>query len=215
MERLRQQQVNSILAQHSTWAKTKGEFGKRGDFTNTDISGLVCHTDGYGHLWDLSGIIFHITKAANCQFQGSNLSNATLSCSDFAGSDFRGCNLFQANCLGSGLFNIEIGILPTGVVYGESHPLTPTDLWRTIGDYQHIMTLNLGGRHVNYTSELLQIGCLQFTQDEWYRFSDEDIAEHCKGQDFKFQAEAVNWWHKWKPYLQNHIKNCPATPFKY
>ena len=52
-----------------------------------------------------------------------------------------------------------------------------TDIWR-----------------VQIDGEIMQIGCKQFTIEEWFAFSDKEIA--------KIDAFALKWWKKWKEKIR-------------
>ena len=48
--------------------------------------------------------------------------------------------------------------------------------------------------NITATDNHIQIGCKQYTYEEWWSFSSEQISDMDKG--------ALEWWKKWKPILQ-------------
>ena len=60
---------------------------------------------------------------------------------------------------------------------------------------------------ITYTADVMQIGCERHTIDAWWNFDDERIAN--------MDPQALAWWKKWKPVLQQIIKDSPALPTGY
>jgi hypothetical protein len=80
------------------------------------------------------------------------------------------------------------------------------------GNGTQIISLQLGGNHIVYTSEILQIGCKQYQlPDVWWH----DKAEFRVGlqsySDEEFD-ELIEWWDIWKITVQQIIHKHPADP---
>jgi hypothetical protein len=102
----------------------------------------------------------------------SSLSGANLSGADLSGADLRYSNLSGADLSGA-------------------------DLRECIGNGAEITTLQVGKRHITYTSDCMAIGCQQHTMTRWWAFDDVTIARMDDG--------ALEWWRLWKPILQQII----------
>ena len=53
----------------------------------------------------------------------------------------------------------------------------------------------------------MQVGCERYELEEWWSFDDKKILS-MSGR------EALKWWRKWKPVLQQIIDLSPAEPTK-
>ena len=78
------------------------------------------------------------------------------------------------------------------------------DLSGATGNMGELKSLFLETWPITYTAEVMQIGCERHPIEEWWAFDDERIA--------RMDSEALDWWKKWKPVLQQIIEMSPATP---
>ena len=88
---------------------------------------------------------------------------------DLRGADLRGADLVEANLEGA-------------------------DLEGASGNNKEIKTIQADLWIINYTESVIQIGCKNYTIEEWFDFSDEIIK--------KMDAKALEFWKKWKPILE-------------
>ena len=82
--------------------------------------------------------------------------------------------------------------------------LSGARLWSTIGNGREIRTLQTDIWTVTYTADVIQIGCRRHEIEAWWAFSDDEIDE--------MAPEALDWWRRWKPLLQQIIETSPAIP---
>lgn len=86
----------------------------------------------------------------------------------------------------------------------EGVDLSGCDLLDCTGNNRQIKTIQAGKYIVNYTTEIIQIGCENHTIEDWFSFSDEKISEMDNG--------ALDWWKDWKPILKQILEVSPAEP---
>jgi uncharacterized protein YjbI with pentapeptide repeats len=73
--------------------------------------------------------------------------------------------------------------------------LSGTDLSDATGNNSIIKTIQTGEYIINYTKEIMQIGCKNYSITEWFNFTDDEIND----MDGK---KALDFWNKWKPILK-------------
>ena len=100
--------------------------------------------------------------------RGANLSGANLSVSDLSGANLRRANLSVSDLRGANLSG-------------------------ALGDSTIIKTLQTTEYTINYYQDRLQIGCKNYSVEEWLAFSDYAISE--------MDCNALLWWTEWKPKL--------------
>ena len=64
--------------------------------------------------------------------------------------------------------------------------LSGADLWDVTGNKQEIFTFQTNKYPVVIYQDLIQIGCKNFSQSEWFNFSDDEITE--------MDTETLDWW---------------------
>ena len=100
---------------------------------------------------------------------GANLICANLSGAYLRGADLRGADLSDADLRGA-------------------------DLWDVIGNKKEIFTFQTNKYTVVIYQDRLQIGCRNFSQSEWFNFSDDEITE--------MDSEALDWWYTHKQHVK-------------
>ncbi|MCZ4330747.1 pentapeptide repeat-containing protein [Castellaniella denitrificans] len=110
-------------------------------------------------------------------------------------ADLGDANLCDANLCDANLGGANLGGANLGDV---------VNLWDTTGDRRHIKSLQIETWGVTYTATHMQIGCQLHTLERWWGFSDEQIS--------KMDYQALEWWGRWKPVLQQIIAMSPADP---
>ena len=121
---------------------------------------------------------------------GANLNRANLIGSSLDGVSLYGSSLYRASLDGASLDGANLNRANLNGVTG-------------INDY--IKCIQIETYPINYTSDVIQIGCQQHTVEEWRDFSDAEI----QGMD---GLQALEWWHKWKDWLFQTIELAPAKP---
>lgn len=129
----------------------------------------------------------------NANLEGANLGNARLNYANLGNARLKYANLGNAYL---GYANLEYANL------GNAN-LECVNLESTTGNKKQIKTLKIDVYDVAYTHDILQIGCQRHAIMEWWEFDDKRILE----MDGK---EALKWWRKWKPILQQIIEASPA-----
>ena len=72
--------------------------------------------------------------------------------------------------------------------------LSGADLWDVTGNKKEIFTFQTNKYTVVIYQDRIQIGCKNFSQSEWFNFSDDEISEMDSG--------ALDWWRTHK----HHVK---------
>jgi len=175
---------------HENWLKGS-DFAERADFTGRDLVGLTAVSR------DLTGAIFSSTNILKCDFTGAILEDVYAPRAHFHETDLTNVS-FKNAYLRDAAF--------TSAIFEN------TDLWGVSGDGTYIISLQLGGRYVCYTSEILQIGCQQFDIKKIWWMSNEDVlAQAMKGHDGE-EDEITAWLTKWRYQIYQIVNNNPATP---
>lgn len=128
--------------------------------------------------------------------------------------DESGTSLERANFGWAYLDNVHFKNISLKDAYFEGSNLSRTtfkgvdlsecDLRDCTGNNRQIKTIQAGKYIVNYTTEVIQIGCENHSIEDWFSFSDEKIARMDDG--------ALDWWKDWKPILKQIIEVSPAEP---
>ena len=72
--------------------------------------------------------------------------------------------------------------------------LSGANLWNTIGNQVEVLTFQTNKYTVVICQDRLQIGCKNFSQSEWFNFSDDEITE--------MDSEALDWWCTHKQHVK-------------
>ena len=109
------------------------------------------------------------------------------------GADLSGANLSSADLNSADLRDADL----------SSVDLSNVMLWNTIGNMREIKSLQLEKYPITYINNRLQIGCKNYSIEEWKNFTDDEI-------DY-MDNRALEWWKKWKDYIFTTIEMSPAT----
>ena len=134
---------------------------------------------------------------------GANLRDANLRDANLRYANLRDANLLGANLLGA---NLEDANLRDANLLGanlEDANLRDANLRDAKGNKKQVKSLQIEKYDISYTSEALQIGCENHKITDWWDFDDKRILV-MDGRD------ALKWWRKWKPILQQIIETSPA-----
>jgi hypothetical protein len=107
------------------------------------------------------------------------LRDAVLIRADLTGADLTGAVLIRADLTGAVLFN-------------------------TVGNLAEVKSLHIDTYVATYTADRLQIGCKNYSFEEWRGFGDDAIS--------KMDSRALEWWKKYKDIIFQIIELSPATP---
>ena len=110
---------------------------------------------------------------------GADLRAADLRGANLWGADLRGANLRSADLSGAGLRGAD---------------LRGANLWDVTGNKKEIFTFQTNKYTVVIYQDRIQIGCKNFSQSEWFNFSDDEITEMDSG--------ALNWWCTHKQHVK-------------
>ena len=186
-----QVELDDMLDFHRHWLRDK-RFGTRADFTDKTLENL---TFSYRNL---TGAIFNEENIFSCKFINSNMSEITAVKTHFKNCDFTNA-IFKNAYLQQVRYTLSI--------------FSNTDLWNVSGDGIYIISLQLGGVNVCYTSEILQINCLQFDIEEIWWMSTDDVILKTGRDRNEIQLDKMEvWWDKWKYQIYQIVKNSPARP---
>ena len=119
----------------------------------------------------------------------ANLIGADLSGADLIGADLSGADLWDANLSGADLRGAD---LRGADLRGAD--LRGADLWDVTGNKKEIFTFQTNRYTVVIYRDRIQIGCKNFSQSEWFNFSDDEISEMDSG--------ALHWWCTHKQHVK-------------
>ena len=77
---------------------------------------------------------------------------------------------------------------------GERADLSGANLWDVTGNKKEIFTFQTNKYTVVIYQDRIQIGCKNFSQSEWFNFSDDEITE--------MDSEALDWWCTHKQHVK-------------
>ena len=131
-------------------------------------------------------------KRAN--LRGAYLSSADLSGADLRGADLRGADLRGAYLRSAYLSGADLrGAYLSGADL-RGADLRGADLWDVTGNKKEIFTFQTNKYTVVIYQDRIQIGCKNFSQSEWFNFSDDEITE--------MDSEALDWWCTHKQHVK-------------
>ena len=135
----------------------------------------------------------------------ANLAGANLAGANLAGANLAGANLTRANLAGANLAGADLtdANLTRANLAGAN--LAGADLNGVSGLNDWIKCIQVEDWPINYTSEVMQIGCQRHTFDAWRNFSDAKI----RAMDWR---RALTFWAKNKDWLFKTIEMFPARP---
>ena len=123
-------------------------------------------------------VILEIKSLQSANLSYADLSYANLSYADLSYANLRGANLSYAD-----------------LSYAN---LRGADLRRCIGNMREIKSAQFDTYMVTWSKDTLAIGCQQHTIEDWWKFKDDTIS--------KMDTNALTWWKKWKPVIQQLIE---------
>ena len=117
--------------------------------------------------------------------RGAYLRDADLRDADLRGAYLRGAYLRDADLGGANLGDLR-------------------SIWGTSGNLREVKALQIETWPAAYTATHMQIGCQLHPLADWWAFDDARISS--------MSDDALAWWKKWKPVLQQIIEMSPAVP---
>ena len=108
---------------------------------------------------------------------------------DLRGADLRGANLRGADLCGADLCGADLS-----GAYLSGANLRRADLRDVTGNKKEIFTFPTNIYTVVIYQDRIQIGCKNFSQSEWFNFSDDEIT--------KMDSEALDWWCTHKQHVK-------------
>ena len=199
--------------------------GEKANLSDADLWGFDLSDAGLSdanlknaNLWsadlsnaNLSGTNLINANLSNANLRGVNLRDAdlsgvNLSDADLRGATLRGATLRGANLINTNLSDADLKGANLSVANLSDANLRGADLWGVFGNMRHIKSLQTEKYTVTYTATSLQIGCKQYSIEEWKKFDDKTISQMDSG--------ALEWWTNWKPIIMEIIEMSPCEPTK-
>ena len=109
---------------------------------------------------------------------------ADLSGAYLSGAYLRGADLSDAYLRRADLWDADL----------SGADLSCADLWDVTGNKKEIFTFQTNKYTVVICQDRIQIGCKNFSQSEWFNFSDDEITEMDSG--------ALDWWCTHKQHVK-------------
>ena len=169
--------LKQILELHKKWLDNE-DGGKRVDLRGADLSGA-----------NLSGADLRSADLGGAGLSGAYLRDANLSSANLRGTDLRDADLRDAGLSGANLRSANLSSANL-----RSADLRDADLWNTIGNQVEVLTFQTNKYTVVICQDRLQIGCKNFSQSEWFNFSDDEIT--------KMDSGALDWWCTHKQHVK-------------
>lgn len=143
------------------------------------------HSRLYGTIYkdqDLSNTDFSFSNLIKAQFINCNLTNTNLENCTLFGTKFINCNLDKTNFHEAKINNDTVF---------DSKLLKSTNM-QMLGEHPIINSTKVGTYIVNFTDTLLQIGCMNYTLDEWFDMIPARTAKmHVGARRFRNKHEAT------------------------
>ena len=108
---------------------------------------------------------------------------------DLSSANLRGANLSSANLRSANLWDADLRSADLC-----SANLRSANLWDVTGNKKEIFTFQTNKYTVVIYQDRIQIGCKNFSQSEWFNFSDDEITE--------MDSEALDWWCTHKQHVK-------------
>ena len=174
--------LKQILELHKKWLNNE-DGGKRADLSGADLSGADLRSADLGGA-DLSGAYLSGANLSGANLRGADLSDAYL-----RGVNLRAANLRSANLRGADLSGSDL----SGADLSDAN-LRRANLWNVTGNKKEVLAFQTNKYTVVIYQDRIQIGCKNFSQSEWFNFSDDEITE--------MDSEALNWWYTHKQHVK-------------
>ena len=114
----------------------------------------------------------------------ADLRSADLGGAYLSGAHLRGAYLSDADLRSADLRSADL----------SGADLCDADLWDVTGNKKEIFTFETNKYTVVIYQDRIQIGCKNFSQSEWFNFSDDEITE--------MDSEALDWWCTHKQHVK-------------
>ena len=115
----------------------------------------------------------------DANLRDADLRRANLRSADLSDADLRSADLSDADLRSADLSDAD---------------LSGADLWDVTGNKKEIFTFQTNKYTVVIYQDRIQIGCKNFSQSEWFNFSDDEITE--------MDSEALDWWCTHKQHVK-------------
>ena len=169
--------LKQILELHKKWLNNE-DGGKRADLSDADLRGA-----------DLRGVNLRRADLSSADLRRADLGDADLRRADLRSADLRDANLSSADLRRADLRSADLRDADL-----SSADLSDAGLWNTIGNQVEVLTFQTNKYPVVIYQDRLQIGCKNFSQSEWFNFSDDEISE--------MESGALNWWRTHKQHVK-------------
>jgi hypothetical protein len=201
MTDIAQEELNRLIESHERWLRDE-EGGMRLDLSgvNLEVANL------YGaNLYGATLYSAYLKGANLCRanLKDANLEGAYLEYAYLKGANLYRANLKDANLEGANLkdANLEGANLEGANLEGAN--ICSANLEGAIGDGVYIKNIDELYYSIAYTNDRIQIGCQNYSHEEWQKFSDLEILE-MDGET------ALKFWRESKDYIFEHIAENPA-----
>ena len=119
---------------------------------------------------------------------------ADLRGADLRRADLRDADLRDADLSGAYLSGAYLSGADLRDAYLSGADLSGAYLWDVTGNKKEIFTFQTNKYTVVIYQDRIQIGCKNFSQSEWFNFSDCEIA--------KMDSDALDWWCTHKQHVK-------------
>jgi hypothetical protein len=179
--------IEGIITAHELCVETNGKEGERANLPGMDLSGI-----------DLSGRNLKGANLTGARLDGANLTGANIERASLKRVKLSGARLDGAN-----LTKAYLGFATLTNASLTNANLSGVDLWFCKGDGIRIKRVFYSGHYtVNYTADLIQIGCENHSIEEWKDFIDEEIEE--------MDEDALEFWEEYRDIIFSTVEKEPA-----
>jgi len=195
------EELKEVLRLHKLWLAD--DFG--GARANLSSASLIGADLSGAHLCsanlsdaNLSGANLRDANFCGANLSGASLNYANLRDANFCGADLSSASLNYANLSGADLSGANL----SGASLNYAN-LNYANLYDALGNMKQIKTIYLEAYHINYTKDVIQIGCENHSIEDWISFDDKRILE----MDGK---TALTFWREYKDFIFTTIELIPA-----
>jgi hypothetical protein len=157
--------IKKILDDHSLWIRGAKE-GKKADLTGADLTGA--DLTGADLRWaDLRWADLRWADLARANLTGADLARANLTEANLTGADLRWADLARADLTGA--------ILDGAIIVNA------------LGNGKEIKTINVYKFIISWKTDVVAIGCMNSTLEEWRNMPIEKIPEEDRSDWIKYK----------------------------
>lgn len=192
---MNQSQLQEVLKNHKMFLEMGG--GVRANLSDADLRDADLRGADLRYA-DLRGADLYGANLRGANLRGANLSRAYLMGADLSHADLRDADLRDADLRHADLRYACLSRANLRHADLSDADLRDAYLWDVIGNKKEIFTFKIKKYTVVIYQDRVQIGCKNFSIEQWFSFSDDEISSMDDG--------ALGWWNAHKEHVKQFYK---------